>query len=343
MHITVSATYHLLRLDSFLSSLLPAESRRHWQQRIEQGEVFVNGTAGKKGQLVRQGMSITIIKKSPPQPNAIILPPLEPLYEDEQIIAVNKPAGFPCHPLAQGRSDNVLASIQLLRPETAITDISREEPEYARIRREGGLLHRLDNSTSGVLVCAKNLSAYRLLRDRMQGKDGYCSKQYLAIVHGYISEKISNISLSITHGHRRHSGRMYCVDGSSPLASRYRGQPRRAHTAILSRHFLPEHNLSLCLLEIKRGQRHQIRCHLAAVGHPVLGDSIYGDDGVVDGNSGDGKKALGLQLHHWRLRMSYPVTEKYLSIHAKIPDRMLAFYPDADNWLLNICALSRCR
>lgn len=237
------------------------------------------------------------------------------IYEDEWIIAVNKPAGLPCHPLAphkDSKEDTTLQRLAQLRPEVMLPDFEADDPDYVGISREGGLLHRLDNATSGVLLCAKTVEAYKLFRDLIRGQGGGCVKQYAAVVSGRIPDDIREISWPIAHDRNRKSGRMHAVRVRG-AGGAWRGRPRAAQTLILKCQH--REGNSVCLLQIRRGQRHQIRCHLAAIGHPVLGDELYG-------RSAQPAPALELSLHHWRIRFVHPVMKDDTVIEAEIPQRI---------------------
>ena len=218
-----------------------------------------------------------------PQPEL----PLRVLHLDPQLVAVNKPAGMPSHPLEPGERGTVVNALVARHPECA--DASADP-------REGGLVHRLDTLTSGVLLAARTAEAWRALRDAFSGRQ--VDKRYLAVVTGPVADE-GEIDLPL-----RHRG-----DHVEPALS---GGGREALTdfRVLSR----AGDVSLLEVRIHTGVLHQIRAHLAAIGAPVLGDTDYGGRSLPD--------LRRFFLHAARLGLTHPATGSRLELAAPLPEEL---------------------
>ncbi|AHC14263.1 Ribosomal large subunit pseudouridine synthase D [Salinispira pacifica] len=188
--------------------------------------------------------------------------------------------------------------------------------------REGYLLHRLDNWTSGVLLFARNQEAFETFRSLIRGSAGKSAveKEYLACVEGRIPGSLPvSIEYPMAHSSKRSSGKMVAVknspeeeiSGSFPWREKYRGNPRAAKTRILSCSVSRDGG-SICRIMISRGQRHQIRCHLAAIGCPIQGDTLYGAAPL--------KQKEGFLLQHQKIRFFHPFLQKEIIIEAPMPE-----------------------
>jgi len=240
------------RLDKALAARLDTLSRSQIQALIRDGQVLVNGQAIKASYRLADGdaVSITLPEDTAdhePSPEAI---PLDIVYEDDQVAVVNKPAGMVVHP-AFGHSSGTLVNAVLARwPEIA----SFSEPSRA------GIVHRLDKDTSGVLVVAKTRAALESLRAQFQARE--VRKRYLALVDGAPETPEGVIDAPI---------------GRDP-AQRKRMAVRHDGREALTEFRVVEHYADYSLVEVypKTGRTHQIRVHLAFIGHPVAGDTVYG-------------------------------------------------------------------
>jgi 23S rRNA pseudouridine1911/1915/1917 synthase len=294
-----------LRLDAVLATRFPDRSRAEWKRSIDAGIIQVNGHPVPKNLVLREGLEVT--QTAPETPANLIPNPritIGILYEDANIIIVNKPSGSPSHPL------------DLSETETALNAIIARAPSVATsgpIAREGGLVHRLDNDTSGVLVASKNPEIYALLREIFAGQGA--KKQYLAIVVGELTTP-QTIRFPVAH-HSKDDRKMVAVGSSSRDAreKRFRGEPRDAETLVEPINVVAGH--SMVRLTICQGQRHQIRVHLAAIGHPICHDPLYQDSKT---QKADNLSINRHALHAEKVTFLHPKTKQTLTVSAPIPD-----------------------
>lgn len=249
------------RLDVVLARRTPELSRARARGLIAEGAVRVNGRLVKKGRVVSAGDRITLERlpgpvdfHALPDPDA----PLEVLVETEDFVIVNKPSGLPSHPLRQEETHTLAGALVARYPEMRGVGYRKREP---------GILHRLDTDTSGVMLAARHSHAFEDLRDRLRA--GEIEKRYLARCHGEVDAP-RVIDLPIANDPRDHRRVRACVD---PREIRRLGA-RPARTEVLSSR--PAAHGSLVEVRANHARRHQVRAHLAAIGHPLLGDTLYG-------------------------------------------------------------------
>jgi len=276
-----------MRVDVWLATAL-ALPRARVKELLERGAVRIGGRPPRKGDRTVAGarVEVTLPDDDPrpvPQPEL----PLRILHLDAQLVAVDKPAGLPSHPLAPGERGTVVNALVARHPECA--DASADP-------REGGLVHRLDTLTSGVLLAARAREPWKVVREAFSGRE--VDKRYLAVVTGPIADA-GEIDLPL-----RHRG-----DHVEPALS---GGGREALTdfRVLSR----SGDAAFLDVGIRTGVLHQIRAHLAAIGAPVLGDVDYG-----------GRPQPGLDrffLHAARLGLAHPATGSRLEISAPLPEEL---------------------
>src|SRR5574341_1933669 len=293
-HLTASSDGE--RLDRFLAAAITALSRTEIQRLIKAGEVQVNGQPSKPAYRLVEGDAISIA--IPPPPSSEITPeaiPLDVLYEDSDLVAINKPAGMVVHP-ATGNREGTLINAALYHWPEMTTAGSPERP---------AVVHRLDKDTSGVIVLAKTTAALRALQSQFKSRTVY--KSYLALVDGVPSSSEGIIDAPIARDPRKRK-RMAVVRGGRPARSIYRiVEAFNAH-ALLS-------------VELETGRTHQARVHLAWLGYPVAGDRVYGHR----------KPTLHLGrffLHAADLHLTSPSSGQRLEFHAPLPAALEAALVD---------------
>lgn len=247
------------RLDHYLVRTGFAPSRRVAQELVERGLVRINGRRSKKSEVVGAEDRVEVAatnRRAVIEPNADLA--LEVIHEDASVIVVNKPGGMPCHPLNADERDTVMNAVVARFPDVATVG---EKP------LEGGLLHRLDNGTSGALLIARNRGTFEKLRDAIRA--GRIARRYEALVAGIVDHK-TEIDTPIAH-HAKNARKMIVGDPSS-------ANPKRAGRAAITVVEPIRRVVEFTLLSIapKTGSRHQIRVHLASLGHPIVGDTLYG-------------------------------------------------------------------
>lgn len=292
---------HDLRLDIFLSLRDPSISRARVQKMIEQGAVHVENRPAKASYRVSAGETITCTIAPPlaydVAPEAV---PLDVIYEDTSLLVVDKPPGMVVHPAA-GHPQGTLVNAVLHR--------CRELAGIGGVLRPG-IVHRLDKDTSGLIVIAKTDSAHQSLTDQFRRRE--VEKAYLALVYGDFKQDQGSVELSVgRHPHDR---------------KKMSTQSRRGRHA-LTRWQVRERYGAATLLEvgIETGRTHQIRVHLHALGHPVVGDAVYG--GARRRNAvGEPSLRAALNkmerqaLHAARLCFGHPLTGVRLAFSSSLPD-----------------------
>jgi 23S rRNA pseudouridine1911/1915/1917 synthase len=247
------------RLDHYLVRTGFASSRRVAQELVERGLVRINGRRSKKSEIVGAEDRIEVAstnRRAVIEPNADLA--LEVLHEDAAMIVVNKPGGVPCHPIHSDERDTVMNAVVARFPEIATVGVKP---------LEGGLVHRLDNGTSGALLIARNRGTFDKLRDAIRA--GRIARRYEALVAGALERK-TEIDSPIAH-HAKNARKMIVGDPSSANPKR---AGRAASTVVEPLRRVGE--FTLLSIAPKTGSRHQIRVHLASIGHPIVGDVLYG-------------------------------------------------------------------
>lgn len=278
-----------LRLDTYISSKYENLSRTMIQKLIEDGNVLVNDKPKKISYKIKMGDNIKIYfpeaKEVDIKPQEI---PLEIIYEDNDIIVVNKPKGLVVHP-ANGNPDGTLVNAIMALCKNSLSGIGGE------IRP--GIVHRLDKDTSGLLIVAKNDLAHINLSNQI--KERQVKKIYIALVRGIIKEDYATINMPI--------GRS-TVDRKK-MAVRKDGKEAITHFKVLKRY----KNYTLLEIKIDTGRTHQIRVHMAEIGHPVVGDMVYS-------NGKNEFDVKGQMLHAKSLDFKHPITGKEMHLEAEVPE-----------------------
>ena len=277
-----------VRLDRFLANKLPEYSRSRLQQLVRTGFVRLNGATTRPRHLVRSGDKIELteppLEKIDNQPEPI---PLEVLFEDKDIIVINKPPGLVVHPGA-GHRQHTLVNALLSHCPTLSGIGGKERP---------GIVHRLDKETSGCLVVAKNDGAHRELS--RQFAERRVEKIYLVLVAGKLREEAGVIEEKIGR-HPVHRQRMSVASA--------RGRPAKTQYRVVR----SEDQASLVECRLYSGRTHQIRVHLHHLGHPVLGDKVYATHSA--------KNFPRHMLHAWKLGFRHPCSGEWKSFEAPLPD-----------------------
>jgi 23S rRNA pseudouridine1911/1915/1917 synthase len=301
MQITISDEQHGQRLDQALAALVPQQSRSQIQRLIKDGRVVVDGASGARAsQLVTGGQTVTL--DLPPPAPAAAAPqdlPLDIVFEDPDIVVINKAAGVVVHPAA-GHADGTLVNALLHH----VTDLSGVGGEL-----RPGIVHRLDKGTSGLMVVAKHDRAHEELSRQFQERE--VEKEYTALIWGLLppGRRIEEPIGRDPHNRQKMSTRA-----------------RRARTAV-SRVTWAEHfpGLALIGVAIATGRTHQIRVHLSAIGHPIVGDSLYG--GIRKRVPPELRAVLRVDrpfLHSARLAFQHPLDGRRLEFRSALPDDLVA-------------------
>ena len=286
------------RLDAFLASSLDGLTRSQAARLLESGEVAVNGkTAGKRYKLAGgEDIAVTLPEPEPVEavPQDI---PLDVVYEDADVIVVNKPSGMVVHP-APGHPDGTLVNALLYHCAGTLSGVG------GALRP--GIVHRIDRDTSGLIIAAKNDAAHQYLSAQLA--DHTLARTYECIVVGKLREDRGTVDAPIAR-HPTDRKRMAVVAG---------GREAVTHWEVIARY--PGYTHVRCRLET--GRTHQIRVHMAYIGHPILGDTVYGAKKEVPGLTGQCLHAVGLRFLHPRthevVELFCPLPEEFTRMLQKI-------------------------
>ena len=279
------------RLDAFLAARLPDLTRSAAARLIEGGLVTVDGKpAGKSARLTGgETVSVTLPQAEEPEARPQDIP-LEVVYEDADVIVVNKPVGMVVHP-APGHPDGTLVNALLHHCGQSLSGINGQ--------LRPGIVHRIDRDTSGLIIAAKNDAAHLALAEQLQDHSLY--REYEAVVVGNLREDSGTVDLPIA----RHP-----TDRKKMAINHLNGRRAVTHWTVLARY--PGYTHIQCRLET--GRTHQIRVHMAALGHPVLGDPVYG------GQRKGFPELAGQCLHARRLTFRHPRTGEQVTVSCPLPD-----------------------
>ena len=283
----------LNRIDSYISSKLQDLSRTTVKRLLEEENILVNGNVVKPSDKVKNGDVITIHIDEPKEVKIEAQDiPIEIIYEDDDIIVVNKPKGLVVHP-ANGNPDGTLVN--------AIMAICKESLSGIGGELRPGIVHRLDKDTSGLLIVAKNDKAHINMSEEIKNRK--VKKTYIALVRGNVPEDNATINMPI--------GRS--IKDRKKMAVTKTGKEAITHFKVLNRYTTNKGSYTLLEIKIDTGRTHQIRVHMAEIGYPVIGDEVYSN----------GKNEFGIHgqcLHAKKLEFKHPITGKDMVLEAPLPE-----------------------
>lgn len=288
----IQVTENSDRLDRYLSQELSDLSRSRIQQLIEQGHVQINNLICTSKKINLKTGDLITLEIPVVQPLAIIAEniPLDILYEDDELIIINKPAGLVVHP-APGHPDGTLVN--------AILAHCPNLPGIGGIQRPG-IVHRLDKDTTGAIAIAKTDLAYQHLQAQLQAKTA--RREYLGLIYGVPKTETGSIDLPIGRNpqDRKRMAIVSIEDGGRNAVTHWRVKERFG-------------NYTLIHFQLETGRTHQIRVHSAKMGHPLVGDPIYSSGHSL------GVNLPGQALNAWKLQLQHPVSGNLVEVTAPLP------------------------
>ncbi|MGB8581151.1 MAG: RluA family pseudouridine synthase [Candidatus Sulfotelmatobacter sp.] len=298
------------RLDQFLTTQLEGVSRARVQELIAEGKVLVNDAAAKASFKLRGGEHVTVMGNAQ-RPPLKALPediPLDIVYEDDDLAVINKPAGMMVHAGAgatedaRNRGTLVNALLHHMRSLSGVGGDLRP-----------GIVHRLDKETSGLIAVAKNDETHRKLSAQFAARE--VKKKYVALVHGWVKKDCGTITQSISRDRIRRMRMTTRLEG---------GRTAVTHYSVTRRLDSKFGKFTLLDVKIDTGRTHQIRVHMAALGHPVVGDTMYGAPKQARGPSAAISLARNF-LHSAQLEFAHPRTAKTVALRSELPEELREF------------------
>jgi 23S rRNA pseudouridine1911/1915/1917 synthase len=308
--ISVTHTDAGKRMDQFLTTRLDSVSRARVQEMIAEGKVLVNDAPAKPSLKLRGGERISVLGEAQRAPLKAVAEeiPLDLVYEDDDLAVINKPAGMMVHAGAgatdDARNRGTLVNA-LLHHMASLSKVSGE--------LRPGIVHRLDKETSGLILVAKNDDAHRKLSAQFAARE--VKKKYVALVHGWVKKDSGTLAQSISRDPVRRMKMTARLAGGRTAVTHYR-VVRRLDTKF--------GKFTLLDVKIDTGRTHQIRVHVAAMGHPVVGDTMYGAPAQARGKSA----VIVLKrnfLHAAELEFKHPWTGETISLNSELPEELREF------------------
>lgn len=279
-----------MRLDKYLAEQFPEQTRSYLQKLIKDGEVTVNGKNVKTGYQLSKGDEVSV---NIPEPKELDVEPqkmdLDIVYEDDDVILVNKPKGMVVHP-APGHTTDTLVNGLLYHCKDNLSGING----VAR----PGIVHRIDRDTTGILIVCKNDMSHNSIAAQL--KEHSINRRYRALVHGNLKDDTGTVEGPIG----RHP-----IDRKKMAINEKNGKPAVTHYTVLERFG----NYTLIECKLETGRTHQIRVHMTSIGHPLVGDEVYGPAKCPF-------KLQGQTLHAKIIGILHPRTNEYLEIDAPLPE-----------------------
>lgn len=295
--IEISATDNGERIDKYLSEKFSEYSRSYIKGLIDDGRVSVSGKTVKSSFKVFNGAAITV--NIPPLKEVEIIPeniPLDILYEDEDVILINKPKRMVVHPAA-GHYTGTLVNALMYHCKENLSGINGE--------LRPGIVHRIDMDTTGVIIVCKNDVSHRLIAEQL--KEHSIKRKYQAIVYGAFKMDEGTIEGPIGRSKTDRKKMAIVPDGKAAIT----------HYRVIKNYTSPNgNNFAHIECELETGRTHQIRVHMASIGHPLLGDEVYGA-------AKNPFKLQGQTLHAEMLGFVHPCTGEYMEFHAPLPQYFL--------------------
>ena len=282
-----------IRLDAYISEVCTDISRTAVQRLLQENKVHVNGEKEKASYKVQKNDEIQIELDKPKEIELEAEEiPLDVIYEDSDIIVINKQKGLVVHP-GNGNENGTLVN--------GIMAICKESLSGIGGEIRPGIVHRLDKDTSGLLIVAKNDKAHVQMSEQIKNREVH--KKYIALVRGHIEENEATINMPI--------GRS--TKDRKKMAVTKNGKEAITHFTVLDRYETNQGKYTLLDIKIDTGRTHQIRVHLAEIGYPVIGDYTYS-------NGKNEFDVVGQMLHAKELEFKHPITEKEMKLEAPIPE-----------------------
>lgn len=279
-----------MRLDKYLAEQFPEQTRSYLQKLIKDGEVLVNGKNVKTGYQLSKGDEVSV---NIPEPKELDVEPqkmdLDIVYEDEDVILINKPKGMVVHP-APGHTTDTLVNGLLYHCKDNLSGING----VAR----PGIVHRIDRDTTGILIVCKNDMSHNSIAAQL--KEHSINRRYRALVHGNLKEDTGTVEGAIG----RHP-----IDRKKMSINEKNGKPAVTHYTVLERFG----NYTLIECKLETGRTHQIRVHMSSIGHPLVGDEVYGP-------AKSPFKLQGQCLHAMVLGFVHPRSGEYMEFSAELPE-----------------------
>ena len=284
----VEEQFKNLRLDKVIAKNYPELSRTNIQELIENNKITVNNKIEKASYKVSQGDKIAIeeieVKTIDLKPQNI---PLDVIYEDNDIIVINKQKGLVVHP-ANGNPDGTLVNAVMALCKDSLSGIGGE--------LRPGIVHRLDKDTSGLIIVAKNDKAHLNLSNQIKNRE--VKKTYIALVRGVIKENEATINMPIARSTKDRKKMAVSKDGKEAIT----------HFKVIKRY----DKYTLIEVKIETGRTHQIRVHMSQIGYPIVGDVVYSNGKNPFG-------VVGQMLHSSKLTFKHPITNKEINLEAELP------------------------
>ena len=279
-----------MRLDKYLAEQFPEQTRSYLQKLIKDGEVLVNGKNVKTGYQLSKGDEVSV---NIPEPKELDVEPqkmdLDIVYEDDDVILINKPKGMVVHP-APGHTTDTLVNGLLYHCKDNLSGING----VAR----PGIVHRIDRDTTGILIVCKNDMSHNSIAAQL--KEHSINRRYRALVHGNLKEDTGTVEGAIG----RHP-----IDRKKMSINEKNGKPAVTHYTVLERFG----NYTLIECKLETGRTHQIRVHMSSIGHPLVGDEVYGPAKCPF-------KLQGQCLHAMVLGFVHPRSGEYMEFSAELPE-----------------------